>query len=221
MRTNIIFILLISLITTVNANEWKKVKNRKNVDVYSREIPGSKIVAFRGVGMIDAPIQNVISVIHDTSRVKEWMSDMAETVVLERKSKFEKVEYNRTNAPWPLWDREFVYWVKVEVKEKGKEIHIEMGPGNNNHPKIPKRDKTIRGILHSSHYILKSISPKKTEILVEINADPAGTVPKWVVNLFQSVWPSDTIAGIRRLATEENYQVHSDIKAFIRDNKIN
>lgn len=221
MKTYSIFFLLMSLMTTVNATEWRKVKSRKDVDVYSKEIPGSKIVAFRGIGTIDAPIENVVSVIHDTSRIKEWMSDMAETVVLERKSKFEKVEYNRTTAPWPLWDREFVYWVKVDVRGEGKEIHIEMGPGNNNHPKIPKRDKTIRGTLHSSRYILKSLAPNKTEILVEINADPAGSVPKWVVNLFQSVWPSDTIAGIRKLATEPNYQVHADIKTFMKDNKIN
>lgn len=202
------------------ASEWEKIKTRKNVDVYSKEIPGSKIVAFRGISIIDAPISNVVSVIHDTSRIKEWMSDMAETVVLERKSKFEKIEYNRTSAPWPLWDREFVYSVSVSVKGKGKEVHIEMSPAD--HPNVPKREKTVRGTLHSSKYILKSINDgKSTEILVEINADPAGSVPKWVVNLFQSVWPSDTIAGIRKLATEPGYQVHSDVKSFMKENNIN
>jgi len=206
---------------TLQAGEWRKIKSRKSVDVYSKEIPGSKIVAFRGIGTIDAPIHNVISVIHDTSRIKEWMSDMAETVVLERKSMLEKIEYNRTTAPWPLWDREFVYWVKVDIQNEGKEVRIEMGPGNNNHPKIPKRDKTVRGTLHSSRYILKAIDKNKTEILVEINADPAGSVPKWVVNLFQSVWPSDTISGIRKLATEPNYQVHADILKLMKDHKIN
>ncbi|MCO4795026.1 MAG: hypothetical protein KC493_15020 [Bacteriovoracaceae bacterium] len=217
----IVSIILLSLISTTQAAEWKKIKRRKNVDVYSKDIPGSKVVAFRGIGVIDAPIENVVSVIHDTSRIKEWMSDMAETVVLERKTKFDKVEYNRTTAPWPLWDREFVYWVKVDVKGAGKEIHIEMGPGPATHPKIPKRDKTIRGSLHSSRYILKSLEGRKTEILVEINADPKGSVPKWVVNLFQSVWPSETISGIRKLATEPNYNVHADIKSFMKENKIN
>jgi hypothetical protein len=213
--------MFISIFVTAQASDWEKVKDRKGVQVYSKEIPGSKIVAFRGIGTIDAPIENVVSVIHDTSRIKEWMSDMAETVVLERKSELEKVEYNRTTAPWPLWDREFVYWVKVEIKNDAKEVHINMGPGNNNHPNIPKREKTVRGTLHSSKYIVKSLGPNKTELLVEINADPSGSVPKWVVNLFQSVWPSDTIDGIRKLATEPNYQVHADIHKYLSGSKIN
>jgi len=195
--------------------QWKKIKERKGVEVFEGDVPGSKVVAFRGVSEINAPMANVVSVIHDVSRIKEWMSDLEESRVLQRASTLEKIEYNHTKTPWPLSDRDFVYSVKVVVNKESKTVDILIE--NATHPDAPTRPGIIRGSLMSSRYFLKSIDGgKRTHIEVEILADPNGSVPKWVVNLFQSAWPSNTISNIGKIATEPGYKIHPDIANYMK-----
>ncbi len=217
MKFVIIFLLLIASSNSYTEilTKWEKIKERKGVEVFSGDVSGSNIVAFRGVSTIDAPLEKVISVIYDVSRIKEWMSDLQSSKVIEQKSKFQKIEYNRTSAPWPLSDRDFIYSVdfKVDKENKSAEIMIE----NATHQDAPEVPGVIRGELLSSRYYLKSLeNNSKTHIEVEILADPKGSIPKWVVNIFQSGWPSNTIFGIKKIATEAKYQVHPDIAEFIK-----
>ncbi len=45
-------------------------------------------------------------------------------------------------------------------------------------------------------------------MIVEIHADPKGSVPKWLVNLFQKGWPRNTIEGIRKQAAKADVKEH-------------
>lgn len=214
-----IFILLVISSSAYSqiSTKWEMIKERRGVEIFSGDIAGSNVVAFRGVSTINASMEKVVSVIYDVSRIKEWMSDLKSSRVLEKKSKFQKIEYNRTSAPWPISDRDFVYSVDFKVDSENKTIDIQIE--NATHADAPEVPEVVRGELLSSRYFLKSIEDGlKTYIEVEILADPKGSIPKWVVNLFQSAWPLNTITGISKIATEENYQTHPDITEFIKAN---
>jgi len=196
--------------------KWKKIDSKDNVEIFKGDVEDSRIVAFKGTSTIDASIPKVLSVIYDVSRVNEWMSDIKTIKLIQKISKFEKIEYNRTEAPWPVSDRDFVYQTKVLLhpQEKAVEILIE----SVGHKDAPPTKGVVRGHLYQSRYYLKSLeNNSKTFLEVEISADPKGSIPKWVVNLFQSRWPVSTVNGIRKIATEKNYQIHPDIMENIKD----
>jgi hypothetical protein len=190
--------------------KWEKIETKNEVDIFRGHLDGSEVVAFRGVSTISAPIPYVLSVIYDMSRIKEWMSDVGDVRVLEKKSLFEKIEYNRTTAPWPVSDRDFVYTTKVNINKENRSVEILIK--STDHKDAPKVKGVVRGELHLSRYLLKSVNEgKDTYIEVEILADPKGSLPKWVVNLFQGKWPVTTVNGIRKIATEKDYKIHPDI----------
>src|SRR5207237_1192006 len=57
----------------------------------------------------------------------------------------------------------------------------------------------VRGELINSRFVLTSLEGgTKTSLLAEIHADPKGSVPKWIVNMFQRSWPKDTFSGIKK-----------------------
>lgn len=198
------------------STSWEKLESKENVDVYKGEVKDANgVVAFRGVSTIEAPIGHVLSVIYDTSRIKEWMSDVNDVKVIERTSKFEKIEYNRTDAPWPVSDRDFVYDTKVKLLKADKAVEILVNSVE--HKDWPPQKGVVRGHLYQSRYFLRKDGEAKTYIEVEILADPKGSLPKWVVNLFQSAWPVNTVNGIRRLSTEKGAKVHPDIAEAIRE----
>lgn len=208
-----LFLLLSLLGLTAYAQilpKWEKVSTKKEVEVFRGEIKNSDVVAFRGVSVIDASIAKVCSVIYDVNRIKEWMSDVNDIKLIEKISKFEKIEYNRTSAPWPVSDRDFVYSTKVNINKAEKSVEILVVSVE--HKDAPPVKGVVRGQLHLSRYFLKSLDKDtRTHIEVEILADPKGSLPKWVVNLFQSSWPVNTVNGIRKIATEKDYQVHPDL----------
>lgn len=218
MKIITILILLVNLFIAEASTEapaaiptsWDLISTEKEIQVYRGEVPGSPVVAFRGISSLDAPIINVLSVIYDVSRIKEWLSDVKELKVLERKNNFDKIEYNRTKAPWPVSDRDFVYAVNVKVNSADKSIEIFIQ--STEHPLAPSPKGVVRGELHASRYFLQSIEDgSKTHLTVEIFADPKGILPKWMVNMVQKSWPINTISGIRKIATEKNYQIHPDV----------
>lgn len=199
-------------IGAINA-EWKQLNTRKNVEVFRGDVPASPVVAFKGTGIVNANIVKVLSVIRDDKMKPQWISDLRETYVLEDKSVTEKIEYNRTKTPWPLSDRDFVYHAIVSVDLKKGEVEVSLK--STTHPKAPVKKDVVRGELYGSRYFLRSIDGgKKTYLEVEILADPKGRIPKWIVNIFQKVWPSNTLDNIRQIAENPSYKVLPDVAAY-------
>jgi hypothetical protein len=216
-KFSIVFVcLFLSVNSGVHANintNWEKIKERNGVTVFKGEVVNSPIVAFRGSTTIDANIVKVVSVLRDDAKKPEWISDLAETEVILQKNILQKLEYNRTKAPWPLQDRDFIYNADVKInKEKGE---VEVSISSATHADYPVRAGVVRGELTASRYFMRSVDGgKKTYIEVEILADPKGSVPKWVVNIFQSMWPSNTLSNIRRIAEDPSYTPLPEVVAF-------
>ena len=210
---SVIAILLGTVVHASVDTTWKKIKERQGIEVFKGEIANSPLIAFKGTGYIDANIVKVVSVIRDDAKKPEWVSDLVETKVIVQKNFLQKTEYNRTKAPWPLSDRDFIYDADVVVnKEKGE---VEVLISSTTHPDYPVREGVIRGELTSSRYFMRSMDDgKRTYIEVEILADPKGSVPKWVVNIFQSMWPSNTLSSIKRIAEDPNYQALPEVVSF-------
>jgi hypothetical protein len=65
-----------------------------------------------------------------------------------------------------------------------------------------------------SHFSMTSIEHgTKTHIMVEVHADPKGSIAKWIVNTFQTTWPRNTITRLRVQAAKPDVQDHPRLKA--------
>jgi hypothetical protein len=189
---------------------WESIDDSDGIKVYRREIPGSPIVAFRGEGMIDASLTRVASVLVDEKRATEWIDSLIETHIVKAFNEFEYEEYNHIGTPFPLKDRDFVSFVKVEADKKAGAFVLKYKPYED--PQIPEKNY-VRGKLIDSILSLRSQEERKrTFVEVEINCDPMGMVPKWVVNLFQRSWPRNTIDSLRKQVAKPDIHIHPEIQ---------
>jgi hypothetical protein len=179
------------------AEGWQVTSQKDGITVYKKDMPGTSLIALRGETVIEEGMPRIVGVLENVERAKEWMANIAESYNIEKKTETDRWEYNRTKTPWPLQDREFVIHTLTRLI-KGPEplLVIEMVSGEN--PKKPHTPGVVRGELIDSRFILKYIGARKTHLTCEILADPKGAIPKWVVNLFQSKWPVDTINGLKK-----------------------
>ncbi len=179
------------------ASEWEKVSEDRGITTFRKEIPGSPIVAFKGEAEIGASIPRIIGVLEAIQRENEWMAGVVESHNIEQRTESDRFEYNRTETPWPLQDRDFVIHTRTTLERTPvPTVRIQMN--SEPHSKKPHQPGVVRAELIDSSFTLRQITPLRTLFTCEIQADPKGVIPKWAVNLFQRSWPFRTISGLRQ-----------------------
>ncbi len=194
-----------------NAGAWEQIRNDAGIVVLRKEVPGSSLIAFRGEGVIDAPVLLVGSVLIDTARSKEWIDSLVESKVLRKVSDGEYVTYTHIATPIVMKDRDFVTDTRLEIDPAKKTVAIHIHSVND--PAAPSTSY-VRGEIMNSSFVLTSISGgKQTRIVTEIHCDPKGSVADWIVNLFQKSWPYNTIRSLRAQVNKPDVGVHPQLKA--------
>jgi hypothetical protein len=175
--------------------DWKLLEDKDGFTLFERKVQGSDIVAMKFRGTIDAPVWKVASVMTDQARGKEWVDRLDEMKLVRRISPTEYLEYSLIQTPFILKNRDFAIHVKLDVDGKRKSFVMHTQPVVD--PKIPATD-AVRAEVHSTYAFHATAGGRKTAVDVEIHVDPKGSVPKWIVNLFQRKWPRQTFDGIQK-----------------------
>ncbi len=205
--------------TTLSETGWEELGNEDGIQTWRKEVEGSPVVAFKGRAVIDAPIAKVANVLYDTSRKLEWVAKIKESKDIRYMTKIERVEYNHTGTPWPLKDRDFVFHGRAELDRAKQTMIFRIKSVED--AAAPEQQCCIRAQLHSSNYTLKGMDGgTKTELTVEIHADPMGKVPKWVVNLFQKGWPRTTLENIQKQVRKPDVKAHPELEAFFAGREV-
>lgn len=180
---------------TASASDWEEVGEADGVTVYRRSLPDRAINSVKGTGVVDAPVKQVALVLLDDAHAPDWVDSLAEAKVIRLVSPTEYIEYNHVSMPLVVSDREFVTRVTMQLDPAKKVVTMKSVPAGDG--EVKKNDAFVRGQL-SALYVLESIeNGTKTRLSVEVDADPKGSLPAWVVNFFQKDWSRDTIKGIR------------------------
>ena len=56
---------------------------------------------------------------------------------------------------------------------------------------------------------------QKTLVVTEIHADPKGSLPTWVVNMFQKDWPVKTIRNLRAQVAKGDIKESPDLASQV------
>lgn len=190
---------------------WEMVSDKDGIKVYRKEIPGSDLIAFKGVKLMPAPIAKVAQVLldPDEGKKKQWVDMIKEFKVLEA-GEMENVCYSSYDLPWPLADRDYVIKSKMTIDNEGNQILIDLR--STEHPDAPKTIG-VRALLAKSLYRLVPKPGRTTEVTVEIQTDPKGELPKWLVNIIQRGWPAKTLSKMEIQALSPDTKESELIKA--------
>ncbi len=184
-----------------NSADWIAVKESEGIRVFIREIPGSAIIMARGTVTIAAGPEAIASVLDDNRRHPEWIPYLKESRQLQALSDRERLEYNLFDAPWPASNRDFVFRVRA-TSGNGRRVRLYRMRSESS-PLMPEREGVIRGVLHEGRFTLTRLPSGETEVELLFQADPKGWIPRWIVNLFQRVWPHKVLRGLRAQVLSE------------------
>jgi hypothetical protein len=175
------------------AGAWEKIDDEDGIKVFRKEVPDSPLVAFRGEGMIAAPLEKLLWVLADNAHRTDWVDRLKKSVILSTTGDYDYVLYQHFSLPFPISDRDYVYRGRA-TRDKHGVVTLDLSSVT--HPKAPPT-VGVRANLIGSRYVLTPKGPDKTYVVVEVHTDPKGAIPTWLVNLIQKSWPMKTLKGLR------------------------
>ena len=190
-----IFVLCILPLSALG-NEWKVEKREAGIEVSVQEVPNRGLPIFRGIGLVQAPIEDVLPVLSDTPRRVEWVHACTASKILAQVTPHSRIVYNRTASPWPVSDRDMVVRTEVKIDPKGKEVWIPFKEA----PEFghPEQDGVVRVPRIRGHYRIRAVSETQTEVTYQVDADPGGMLPQWLARMASVDLPLKTLMGLRR-----------------------
>ena len=179
---------------------WHKTSSDAGITVYSKDHPDRDLPSFRGVGVVNASIYAVLAVLEDTSRHTEWMERCIESRLVRTVSENRRIVYNRTGAMWPVSDRDVVVDGSMEFDAVKKIVWLRFKSLRKS--SVPDVDGVVRMTNLSGHYKLVQQGPNRTHVTFEVDADPGGSLPKFIVKWATRDIPIKTIKALRKQARD-------------------
>ncbi|KAM4621959.1 START domain containing 14 [Polymixia lowei] len=126
----------------------------------------------------DVSASTMYDVLHDGQYRKKWDPSMLESFDIARLSTNADVGYYSWHCPSPLKSRDVVTLRSWQVTDD-EYLIINYSV---KHPKHPPRNDFVRAISILTGYFIKPIGPNSCSFTYLSQADPKGSLPKWVVN---------------------------------------
>ena len=164
---------------------------------------------YSGTHVIKAPLEKIVAVLSDSVTKGEWLGGLVEERELERGSESNisgipsnfVVYQHYTLAP-PLNDRDYVISGIWEFESTEGENGIKKATLD---LQSVKRDDMlaikgrVRAALNFQVFTLESLpNDEGTQVSVEVNVDPLGNMPVFIVNLYASTWCPKTLDALEK-----------------------
>lgn len=202
MHKLVLFSILLCTTSLHADNSWQLVRDKAGIQIFTRNVPGSVLKSFKGVMSIPASLSATVATIDDTSVYSQLFLNAKSSRVLKKVSDLESYKYIVTKLPWPAKSRDSIVHSILKQDKKSKVVQISMRAA----PKyIPIKPGLVRIAKMSGRWLL---IPQKgnVKVVYEMNIDPGGRLPAWLVNSMSVDMPFVTLSNLRNLVKRAKYQ---------------
>lgn len=183
--------------------EWKLVKDKRGIQVYTRKVDGSKFKAVLTSVEVEGSVNSVVALLLDLKNCKAWASMCRKAEIVERLSPTQHIVYGRNNLPFPVLDRDSYSINSWKVNhETGDVVMVSQIESGLERPKI---DKVIRLTKADVIWRISTLSEGKVLIENEAHIEPNGALPAWLTNNLQIDAPYRAMRGLRSVLDTGKY----------------
>ena len=196
------------------AATWEVIAEREGIIVSRRQVEGRAFPQLRAVGELPGTPYEILAVLLDVPAHVKWLPDCIESKTLRHVDAWRYIIYTRTDAPWPVSDRESVIENEVIFLEPPRKVKVtfEALPA----PEVARARGTVRMKSVNGAYSIEAIDERRSLVQYELDADPAGALPAWLVTYQSTRNPFQTLAGLRARLQATRGQYRAQISRFPR-----
>jgi hypothetical protein len=197
---------------TALAGGWQTITTEAGIKVTTRVEGDRQFPTFRGQGIVKANIYDVLAVLQDSDNHKNWMHDCMDSGLIRVLNDRTRIVYNRTDAPWPVSDRDVTLRATLDIIEVDKEIRTRFRAIKTGLKKPV--DGVVRMPILEGHWYLKADKPTEVWVEYQVNADPAGSLPTAIVESKSRDLPLHTLGNLRKRVAKTKGQYGDFVKKY-------
>ena len=190
----IIALSLLSFSSVAQAWELQETEVNSSVLVWTKAVSGSNFKAFRGQVTIDASLQKTLAVIKDTVNIPKWYHNTSIAKQIAIVNTNQSLNYTVTTAPWPVTNRDSVTLVTDKPQINGEYL-IELSAMPEEYP---EQENKIRIPKLEGFWKLVPLTDNKTEVTLQIAAEPGGEIPSWLANSMVIDMPFYSLTNLKK-----------------------
>jgi hypothetical protein len=184
------------------AQAWKPNGNKNGIAIYTREVPGSKINALKMESDFDATASQLVAVIMDIKSCTNWLYSTKSCSVVTTVSPSELYYYSEVSFPWPTSNRDFVSHLKVAQDPATKIVTIN---AENVTGFVPEKKGIVRIYKSVGKWTIRSIAKNKVRVIYELQVEPGGSLPSWLVNMLSEKGPYESFKKLKEEVKKPGY----------------
>jgi hypothetical protein len=211
-----LFVLLIITLST-NTYAWDLEYDEDGIQIYTQDIAGSNFKAFRGTTTVNSDLINVIAHQVNIESMPEWLHDCSKSELISELNGQDMYIYQRTSAPWPVSDRDYVLHMNITQDPQDYSVLITFEASSD----FAKTDsECVQVTKLTGYWRFTPTEADKVHIEYKTAADPAGQVPSWLANSFVVDQPLGTLKNLKKRVENKKY-VLPETMSFIKTPALN
>ena len=173
---------------------WTQIDEDDGIKIWRLDIPGKDLPGFKGETVIPRSSADIIAELRQVEHHTEWMYRCSQSEIIQRINEEHVVIYNRVDVPWPIKDRDVILDTAFHV-ESDRMVVLTF---KNHDPKLrPLPERVVRMPKLEGFYKLWQMTPTRTKVVYQVEADVGGAVPKWIAARVAKEMPYETLFALR------------------------
>lgn len=197
------FVLILPSLSAQFGDGWEFIKEKDNIKVWTKPSENSSFKKVLIKSNFDATLSTLVMIGRDVKSYSDWVFRNIGSSVVETESKQSLIYHSVSDMPWPMEDRDAVVRNKVRQDPTTKKVYID-SKMIQNHPF--SKEGVLRAKEYHAQWVLTPLENNQVEVLLCVFAEPGGSIPAWLANLFLDKGPIETFLSIKRLSKQEPYK---------------
>lgn len=187
--------------------DWVAVERERGITVSRSDDQGAALPAFRGEGVLQGNVLQMLSLMLDVKTVPRWAYGIREARALGQEGERTDYLYLYSDTPWPVRDRDMVVRRDIVIEKPGEAFRMELRCAPD---RAPERRGVVRVRTCQSVFRLTRTDPQHTALDYQMQLDPGGRLPSWAGAWITKHVPLRTLLAIERetkkTASDNRYQ---------------
>ncbi|HTI60083.1 START domain-containing protein [Mucilaginibacter sp.] len=194
-KSIVLLFLLLGNFAFGQTNEgWNLKDNNDGIRIYTRDVANSKIKAIKVECELDATLSQLVAVLMDVKTSEEWLYHTSSNYIVKQVSPSEIYYYSMVVMPWPISDRDFIAHLMVSQDTATRVVTIDAPCVGD---MVPKKDKVVRVTNSTGRWVLSPDGKDRVKVVYTLHADPGGSIPAWLTNMFATTGPSQSFKKLK------------------------
>jgi hypothetical protein len=168
---------------------WKLSKEKDGIWVYQSAVKNSNYKSIKVECTFEGNYDKLIAILNNVASHKDWVYHNKEAYIIKQVTPFEFYYYTEASLPWPMSNRDAIVHLKVNRDSLNRFLKITSVSVPDY---IAEKSGKVRVTKSTVTWNVTMPTAKTISIDYIFEAEPGGSLPAWVANMFADKGPYET-----------------------------